>query len=54
MMKIKKVTFKGMLSKMGDKTLVTIPKNMVDKDMLTFRDKRLRITVILEEINYSS
>lgn len=39
-----------MLSKMGDKSLVVIPKHLVDADMLTYRDRRLRITVILEEI----
>ena len=52
-MKKKKVSFKGMLSKMGDKTLVIIPKNSVDKEMLTYRDKRIRITVILEEIRFN-
>lgn len=49
-MKKKKVSFKGMLSRMGEKTLVTIPKRFVDDDMCSYRDKRLRITVILEEI----
>ncbi len=49
-MKHKKLTFKGMLSKMGNKTLVTIPKSLVDDELCSYRDKRVRITVIFEEL----
>lgn len=46
----KKLTFKGNVSRMGDKRVVVIPREIA-VDLECFTEQKLRITLIIEKLH---